>query len=419
MINQAAFNVYKNPVVLTTMTGTFLLKLVSFLCIPFMAIFLSKYTSLSAAIVGVLVGLNQVGSLAAGFVSGVLADRLGRRLILLVGLFGTAAIFLFFFLASATLGRSLLFTLVFAVLNISYGILSALFWPLTQVLMADTLPKEDRATVFRHRYALTNIAAGVGPPLGAFLGIASGRVAFVVSGACYLVFGVAFWWLTRIAVLRSGDSPSERRSFGGALRVLGADRAFRKLTLSMIIFGLGYVQVESTLSRVLTAYPGGVELFSILLTVNALAVVLLQPVANLVLRRASAGWTVLAGNLMFALACLPFSYFGYGRIRLIALVVLISLAEVLIVPTASVLLDELAPPTLRATYFGASTLRNLGLGLGPSAGGLVLTWFGARGLFTFMGVCGLAATILVRPPAGKVSHADPDPAPEQIRPHAL
>ncbi|WP_100837655.1 MFS transporter [Kitasatospora fiedleri] len=409
------FAVYRTPLVSVTMASTFVLKLVSFLCIPFMTIYLSRTVDAPPYVIGAIVGLSQIGSLGAGFVSGVLADRVGKRRVLLVGLFGSSAVFLLFFLTATFLRATVAFPVLFALLNTGYGMMSAFFWPVTQVMMADSLPAERRPTVFRHRYVLTNCAVAIGPPVGAFLGIASARAAFVVSGSCYLAFSLAFWWLTRGTELGAATAPSERRSLGGALRVLGADRTFRGLTLSMVLFALAYCQIESNLSAVVSrGFADGVRFFSVLLTVNAVAVIALQPPATAIAKRLSPRRTIQLGNGLFAAVCLAFCFVEFSKAGLVALVVLVSMAEVLVVPTVSVVVDELAPPGLRGTYFGASTLRNLGLGVGPAAGGLVLAWADRSLLFAAMGLCALAAWAVIHLTLKENPGANPGPSPEPV-----
>jgi MFS family permease len=385
--------VYRQPLVSATLASTFFLKGVSYLCIPFMTLFLVKDTTLPPYAIGVLVGINQVGSLSAGFFGGVLADRIGRRRVLLIGLYVTALVFLGFFVIASTIRDSIAFAPLFGLLNVLYGVMSGFFWPVSQVMMAESLPQEDRAIVFRHRYVVTSFASGIGPPVGAFLGIASDRAAFVIAGLCYGAFASVFWLLTRNSEVVPSTTVADHR-LGEVARVLARDRTFTYLTLSMILFAVGFAQIATNLSRVVVHdYSHGIAFFSLLLTVNAVGIFALQPVATVFMRHVSPALGMAIGNLIFTAGCLLFPMHDFGKPGLVVLIVAISLAEVLVVPTASVIIDELAPPTMRGAYYGAATLRNLGLAVGPAAGGFVLGWFAPSTLYTFMGICGAAASL--------------------------
>ena len=63
--------------------------------------------------------------------------------------------------------------------------------------------------------------------------------------------------------------------------------------------------------------------------------------------------------------------------------VFFSIAEAILLPNFSILLDRLAPERYRGAYLGASTLAVFGLSLGPFLGGVLLKWHG-KGMFVFM-----------------------------------
>jgi MFS family permease len=105
------------------------------------------------------------------------------------------------------------------------------------------------------------------------------------------------------------------------------------------------------------------------------------------------------GVLGFALA-----FTMYGFIPLDAPVywwylatVVLSLGEVILFPTFSLLIDRIAPENMRGTYFGASGLVALGVSLSPFIGGIVLQYAGGPALFfSVVGVLGLAAWLYWR-----------------------
>lgn len=67
----------------------------------------------------------------------------------------------------------------------------------------------------------------------------------------------------------------------------------------------------------------------------------------------------------------------------------------MVVPTLSVLVDEIAPEQLRGTYFGAATLRQLGPATGPLAGAVVFTHLGPAAVFIFMALMGALSAVFV------------------------
>lgn len=378
---------YRHPVPALILCSTFLLRGASYLCLPFMTLLLFRDTHLSPYVIGALVGLYQLGSVGAAMVSGVLADRLGRRLVLLAGLYGTTATYLAFYVLLQFYGGAAWFPLVFGLLNLALGIASAFFHPVTQVILAEHLEKDERALAFQHRYVLISVGALVCPPLGAYLGMHQPGTAFLIVGVLHLAFSAFF---TRLHVnIRS--SP-ERVSFAASLAVLAHDRRFLCLTLCGFLFALAASQLDTNVSQLIASrFSDGPRFFSIVLAINALTVFTLQPV----LGRLTEHWpplrTIVAGTALLAAASALFHAFGDSKFDFVMLNALTMVASMLVIPVASAVVDELAPAHLRGTYFGAASLRNLGQALGPASGGAAITLFGPDALFAFMALCGVAA----------------------------
>ncbi|PHM56034.1 MFS transporter [Xenorhabdus hominickii] len=74
--------------------------------------------------------------------------------------------------------------------------------------------------------------------------------------------------------------------------------------------------------------------------------------------------------------------------------IVFSIAEAILLPNLSILLDRLAPERYRGAYLGASTLAVLGLSLGPFVGGALLEWRG-KGVFIVMALLCLGIAVLM------------------------
>ncbi|HEU0199827.1 MAG TPA: MFS transporter [Burkholderiaceae bacterium] len=373
----------------------FWIKCAQYFTVPFLAVFLAKNTALSLPVIGMIVGAQPFAALAGGFLGGHLSDKFGRRRILFVSLIGSSLAYFGFFLAARHLAGGATAVVGFALLNLCAGWFASFFWPATQALIADLLSDQQRPLIYRYRYVSTNIGGGLGPLLGVFLGIAAASTAFLVTALSYAAFLVIFYFLSH-QIPRHDRGQGAHKSLRAAVQVLRQDRALRWLLLSAILFGVSYAQIESNLSQLMyRAFPDGVQFFSLLITLNAVCVVALQPVAGWVEKRISAKHMMLLGTAVFCSGCLAMAAFPGAKAAFMVGIFVITLGEVLVVPTLSVLVDELAPSGMRGSYFGAASLRQLGPTIGPALGGVMLSGIGATALFVSMALVGVASAFFI------------------------
>ncbi|GAA3390424.1 MFS transporter [Cryptosporangium minutisporangium] len=104
----------------------------------------------------------------------------------------------------------------------------------------------------------------------------------------------------------------------------------------------------------------------------------------------------------------------------VAAMVVLTLGEVLIVPSEFALLNRIAPADLRGGYFGAQTLSQLGGFAGPYFGSLILAAYGGPAMFLSIGSLAMISVAIyvfvgrrIRTPASPptaASDAKSDPA---------
>jgi MFS family permease len=184
-------------------------------------------------------------------------------------------------------------------------------------------------------------------------------------------------------------------TFRKALQVIRVDIALRYFVLAGIIENVGYSQIESNLPQYLKGtFPHGVTLYSVLLATNAIFVVIFQmPISSLAAKRTPLQ-VMTIGSLIFA-----FGYLGIGLstgiISMVVSMIVLTIGEILVFPTNSILLDQLAPEGMRGTYFGAGGLRNIGHSLGPVLGGWILSQWSGNVLFYLMAILVAGSSILL------------------------
>ena len=114
-------------------TGMLINRLGGFL-LPFMALFLTRRFQLEPEGAGAMVAAYGASSLVANLVGGLLADRLGRKPTMLIGMFGGAAS-----LVAVALAQTLPQVVVAL---IAMGLLNDVYRPASQALVADEVPAD-------------------------------------------------------------------------------------------------------------------------------------------------------------------------------------------------------------------------------------------------------------------------------------
>lgn len=342
--------------------------------------------------------VNQVGlsstdvglGLGSAQVSGVLARLLGgsfceskfwgrRRTLLLSALVSAAASFV---LANANNFNS------FIAGNLLMGLGIGLYWPATETLVADLTAGQQRQEAF----ALTRLADNLGLQVGILAGglviatTGAYRALFIIDALSFLIFfGVIYWTISETyqppdsSLSHSTDPPQN------AWVVALQDRTLLVYVVVNILFTLYISQIQSTLPLYFSNFVKGevagkgfsTKIISILFAWHTLLIVGLQmPIARALNRfprpqslRFSA-WLWGLGFILISLAgvlhqsSLIFAILGLG---------ILSVATVVYTPSASSLVADLAPTSLRGIYLAInSQCWAIGYLIGPPLGGFAL-----------------------------------------------
>jgi MFS family permease len=158
------------------------------LVFPFLTIYLVDKLGASVAQAGLVLAAYSVCSIVSGAVGGWLADRVGRRRVMIVSIGLTAVVI-------ALMGQASDLASI-TVLTIVLGIVDPAFIPAARAAIADVVPEDRRPRA----YSLLSVANAVGwitgPAIGAGLATLGYDVVFVISGLIIGLYAViAFVWL--------------------------------------------------------------------------------------------------------------------------------------------------------------------------------------------------------------------------------
>lgn len=355
------------------------------IALPFLSLYLHRDRGLSMTVVGAIALANGVVSAAGRVAGGELADRIGRRPIVLgavgvrVGLFlGLAALVA----ADGPVGA-------IAAAYLAVRITGALAMSAITALVADLAGTDRRMEAYGLLRVGGNVGWAAGPAVGGYL--ASFLPYWTLFATTALATAVAFLLLALYAreSRRGGGAPEPLPALWEVL----ADRRFVAFVgISLLVF-LVAGQLVSTLSVFTVGRLGLSEAaFGGLLTLNGLLVVIFQyPLARAVVRFPR-GRLLAAGSLLYGLGYLAFSWLR-AYPALLGAIAVVTLGEMLYAPNTLAVTADLAPPARRGRYLGVFGLaETLGWSLGAFVGGVLLDAFPTSPVGTWAVVGGLGFT---------------------------
>ncbi|MFF1842522.1 MFS transporter [Streptomyces sp. NPDC058232] len=327
------------PTVWTLFAGTIINRL-GYLVTPFLVFFLAA-RGITGTQTSYVLGALGAGNLLGPAIGGLLADRIGRRSTMLIGLLGASTAQGALFMAPGVL------TMACAALLLSAT--GAMISPAVYALMADSVDAERR----RRAYALfgwgINIGTAAAGVLGGFLAAHGYWLLFAVDAGTMLAYTVVV--ATRVTETRAAKDRTGARD-GVGYGVVLRDR----LMLALLpLFGVQlfvYSLTEVALPLAIHDSALSPAVYGAMAAVNAVLVVVLQPFATARLARFpqipvhAAGSVLIAGGV--ALTGVADSIVGYTLS-----VVVWSVGEACVSGIASAIVANLAPAHARGRYQGA------------------------------------------------------------------
>ncbi len=356
------------PLFWTLWAGMLVNRLASFV-VTFLALYLVTDRGFSADQAGQVVAIYGLGMLLAGPVGGALADRIGRRQTMLLGLtLGGACVAVLGFLRDPA---GLTFVAFLAALT------GDVYRPAAQAAVADVVAPADRARAYGLIYWAVNLGWAISLSVAGFVAERSMLALFLADAATSLAFALIV--LARV--------PETRPAHHGAAPVVhGLFRVFRDGPF-MVFLGLHlavllvFTQFQLALPLDYTAHGVGPRAFSLIMALNGLGVVVLQPLLSPLLQRHDGARMLALSSLLIGVG-FGLNAFGGSLPAYLAGAVLYTIGEVIGFPVASAIVADLAPPHLRGRYQGAFSMAwGLAFTLSPLLGGEVLHRFGGTSLW--------------------------------------
>jgi MFS family permease len=353
---------------------------------PFLALYLTAQRGLSADAVGLIISLGGAGGLAGALAGGVLADRYGRKGMLVVGMVAAAVLLL-----GVGLARPLPLIAALFALN---GFVAGAVRPALSALLADVVPPAHRLRAYGLMHWAVNIGFSVAPIVAGLMARRSYLALFIGDAATTL----ACAWLV-LARVPAVPPPGQHEPVLAGMTRAFRDAVFLRFMLLGALLSLVWVQCEIAMPIDMMAKGIAPETYGMVLAVNGILIMLLSPFVTGRLAAASPVRVLAAAAILtgvgFGLNAIVDSGWLYA-----AAVAIWTLGEILSTPASGAIVAGIAPPEQRARYSGAYSMTwSLARTLAPTTGGYVLAHLGARWLWA--GCLALGVVVAIGQLAGE------------------
>lgn len=356
------------------------------LLFPFFALYITQKFGVGMTQAGILLGMSSLFGLVGSMLGGALTDKFGRKQLILFGLV---------FSAISTLGFGLVNTIsIMYPMVIVVGLLSSIAHPAHEAMIADILPENKRQEGFGILRVVANYAWIIGPTIGGFLANINFFYLFVIDSVISCIVAVI---IARTIPETKPEAHGHEQSESFLKTVTGyrfvlRDSAFISFIVANILMLLVYQQMYGSLSVYLRDNHGiNPQGYGFLMTTSAITVVLFQFWLTRQIKHRPPFLMMAFGTIFYVIGFLLFGI--VTTFVLFALnIVIITIGEMIVVPTSQALVAGFAPKAMRGRYMAIAGLSwAIPSTIGPGAAGYILDNYNPNLLWYIGGaLCGLS-----------------------------
>ncbi|EJE9814402.1 MFS transporter [Shigella flexneri] len=396
--------------------------------LPFMTIYLSRQYSLSVDLIGYAMTIALTIGVVFSLGFGILADKFDKKRYMLLAITAFAS----GFIAIPLVNNVTLVVLFFALINCAYSV----FATVLKAWFADNLSSTSKTKIFSINYTMLNIGWTIGPPLGTLLVMQSINLPFWLAAICsaFPMLFIQIWvkrsekiiatetgsvwspkvllqdkallWFTCSGFLASFVSGAFASCISQYVMVI-ADGDFAEKVVAVVLpvnaamvvtlqYSVGRRLNPANIRALMTAGTLCFEkVVAVVLPVNAAMVVTLQYSVGRRLNPANIRALMTAGTLCFVIGLVGFIFSGNNLLLWGMSAAVFTVGEIIYAPGEYMLIDHIAPPGMKASYFSAQSLGWLGAAINPLVSGVVLTSLPPSSLFVILALVIIAAWVLM------------------------
>lgn len=362
--------------------GAFFTRISISMIWPFVTVIIRERLDIALTTAALLLTIQSIASLLSTLVVSSIMDKFGRKTPIYVSLIG-GALSLVGMATASTFEQ-------WAILMAIYGVFHPVFNIGVNTMVADIIEPENRSAAYALIRMISNAGIAIGPVIGGIL------VTLMSFETVYYTIAIAYGILTVFVLLfiqetipylmdiKNNVTTKSNMGYGYILR----DTVFMSMFVMFMLVMFGNTQIFVLFPVYAKENFGLVESqYSLLLTINATMVVLFQYAMTKFTDRYRPLNVMAVAALLYAIG-LGSVAIGYDLPTFAISMVIVTIGELMLMPTALTFIANIAPTEMRARYMGIFGLGwPLAAGVGPVIGGFlndnyspVSMWVGASGL---------------------------------------
>lgn len=340
----------------------FIVGLVDGAIVPFFPLWAQQSAAIPVEFIGLLFGCYAGGELlAAPFIGGI-ADRVGRRPVLIISATGVGAGFIALFFAHGVFAA--------AAVLIVIGLFESVLHPTIYTVVADATPAAEH----RRQFSIMRVCSGAGAIAGPLLGtvlVQEGLGYVFLAGGSVMAAGglmLAICLSETRSLAADAEDEGDEEGFSALLPAF-RDSRLAGLLIWVLLLGVAGSWVEAVMPLYASNQMGMSAasigyLFAFGAGINTIGQLALT---KLFARRSPLFITLSAGSALITAFVLLLAY--PHVVTLVMAVCLYSLSQMMTGPLIPTAVNKLAPARLRATYMAAlSVVSDLQGSVGPATG---------------------------------------------------
>ena len=365
--------------------GVFINRITASMIWSFLTVYMFQTLGVPLTTITLLFPLRAISSIISTAIVSPIMDRTGRKGVIIFGLIASGLVFFAMAIVTTLPAWAIVITAFGAVLPIyNIGV---------NTMVAYIIPQARRAPAYALIRTVSNAGIAIGPIIGGILAVISFQLVFMLTGASYIILAI----LTIIFISETiPDAPKTKHNiFDTGYGFILQDMRFVSFIGMYFLLLMAYSHMFSLLPVYVSENYGLAEnQYSLMITVNAVLVVFFQYFVTRYSERFDDFRVMTLGAMIYAIGLFSFA-FGSELWHFMLSVGIVTIGELIVVPTATTLVANIAPDDMRARYLGLLSLGYpIGSGIGPVVGGFlndalapVAMWYGA-GTMAVIGTIG-------------------------------